>query len=170
MIWKLIILLLLLLFCWILFAPVIVKVNTNLNNYRILLPGVFILKFEPIEKGLFLIRGWIFMVPFKFNPFRMKEKKRPKKDSSKNKAKNKWRGKGNILKLKKASKAIRIRKLELDIDSDDFLFNAWLVPAFSMVNRKKNIDLRVNFEGRLFFNLDMRTRFGSILWLFITNK
>jgi hypothetical protein len=170
MIWKFIILFFLLLFFWILFGPIIVKADTNLKNYGISLPGVFIAKLVPSDEGLFIIKGWILMIPFRFDPFKTGRKKSQKKDPSKKKLGNMWKGKGSIRRLRGIFRAIRIRKLEMDLDSDDFLLNAWLVPAFTMVNNNRNIYLRVNFEGRLYFSLDMRTRIGSMVWFFLTSK
>jgi len=60
----------------------------------------------------------------------------------------------------------RIRKLHLDLDTDDTIMNAWLVPVFSIVNTQ-NIQVRVNFEGISSLTLDLRTRLGSLLWIFI---
>ena len=66
-------------------------------------------------------------------------------------------------------RSIRIRKLLLDIDTDDFMLNAWLVPAFSMVN-SGNIQMKVNFEGTSSLILDLRARIGTLLWIVVTNK
>ncbi len=65
--------------------------------------------------------------------------------------------------------AFRIRKLYLDIDTEDFLFNAWLVPVFSMVNSDQ-IRMQVNFQGNATLHLDLRTRIGAILWIFLKNR
>ena len=57
----------------------------------------------------------------------------------------------------------------LDIDTDDFMLNAWLVPAFSFIN-SENIQMRVNFHGTSSLVLDLRTRLGLLLWTVIRNK
>lgn len=65
--------------------------------------------------------------------------------------------------MKGALRSFRIRKLEADIDTDDFTLNAWLVPVFSAVNGER-IHLQVNFEGHQSLLLDMRVTLGALLW------
>ena len=60
----------------------------------------------------------------------------------------------------------RIKELQLEIDAEDPILNAWLVPVFSIVN-SENIQMRVNFEGSSSLVLDLRTRLGALLWIFI---
>jgi len=66
-------------------------------------------------------------------------------------------------------RSMRIRKLSLEIDTDDFLLNAWLVPFFSSMN-SENIQMRVNFEGTSSLILDLRARIGTLLWIVISTK
>lgn len=79
-----------------------------------------------------------------------------------------WRS-GNSQMMRGALRAFRIKKLEAEIDTDDFTLNAWLVPAFSMVNGE-NIRLQVNFEGHQSLVLDLRFTLGALLWLIIKTK
>ncbi len=65
--------------------------------------------------------------------------------------------------------AFRIRKLHLNIDTDDYALNAWLIPVFSAVN-SENIRLQANFEGDASMQLDLRTRLGALLWAFLLTK
>jgi len=58
--------------------------------------------------------------------------------------------------------AMRIRKLHLDVDTDDFTLNAWLIPVFSAVN-SENIRLQENIEGNATLLLDLRTRSGALI-------
>jgi hypothetical protein len=65
--------------------------------------------------------------------------------------------------------ALRIRRLEANIDTDDFSLNAWLVPVFSAVNRDK-IRLQVNFEGYQYLLLDLRLTLGVLIYSFFKSK
>ena len=158
MIWYILILMLLIFLFWILLMPVILYTNTDRNRYLLTLPGIFRAVVVP-DDGLFHIRGWIFFIPFKFNPFAQRKRKREGKPRKKKKSL--WRS-GNLRTMRGALHAFRIRKLEADIDTDDFTMNAWLVPVFSAVN-EENICLRVNFEGHQSLLLDLRVTLGTLL-------
>jgi len=165
MIWFILISLFFIFLLWLLFVPVIIYTNTHRNRYLVTLPGIFRALVVP-ENGLFQIRGWILFIPFKFKPFKPKKKKETEKPRKKKKIK--WRS-GNIQMLRGALRAFRIKRLEADIDTDDFTLNAWLVPAFSMVNGE-NIRLQVNFVGHQSLVLDLRVTLGALLWTIILTK
>ena len=165
MIWYILISLFLILLLWVLFVPVIIYTNTHRNQYLVTLPGIFKAVVVP-DNGLFRIRIWIFFIPFSFNPFQAQRKKRKAKPTVKKKKK---RFSGNFRMIKGALRAFRVRRLEADIDTDDFTLNAWLVPVFSVVNGE-NIQLQVNFEGNQSLILDLRVTLGALLWSVIKNK
>lgn len=71
--------------------------------------------------------------------------------------------------IRGALRAIRIRRLEANMDTDNFTWNAWLVPAFSAVNGE-NIHLQVNFEGHQSLLLDLRVTLGTLFWNVIKAK
>ena len=164
MFWILPIALITLFLLWILLGPVNVFVNTDNHCYYLALPGVFKAALVPSD-GLFHIRGWILFIPFRFDPFRRRKKKSKEVKKVRKKKRSKRRS-GGIMWIRGVIRAIRIRDLQLDMDSDDFTLNAWLIPAFSMINNER-IRMRVNFEGRSSLLLDLRTRIGVILWTFI---
>lgn len=167
MIWYILISLLLVFLFWLLLVPVIIYTNTDRNRYLVSLPGIFRAIIVP-DDGLFYIRCWIFFIPFRFNPFEQKRKKREHKPKKKKKKKRSW-GYGKIRTFKGVLRAFRIRRLEADIDTDDFTLNAWLVPVFSAVNQE-NVKLQVNFEGHQSLLLDMRVTLGALLWNLIKAK
>ena len=175
MIWYILIALICILLLWILLGPLVLTLDTSRDLYRFMLPGVVSLALLPAE-GFFRIRGWIFFVPFRIDPLKMgKSRKRGKKrnkgeeqtDNDKKKEKkqrDRQKGLESMKKFRKVAGAVRVRRLELDIDTDDYQLNAWLVPAFAAVNSYKNVQMQVNFEGNLSMHLDVRTRIGAILW------
>jgi hypothetical protein len=151
-----------------LLGPVTLFLNTDTSRYHLVLPGIFKAVVVPSAE-IFHIRGWIFFIPFRYNPFL------GKREISKGKSK-KPGGKRRLIKFSEgkqiisyAVRSIRIRKLLLDIDTDDFMLNAWLVPAFSMMN-SRDIQMRVNFEGTSSLLFDLRTRLGTLLWIVIKIK
>jgi hypothetical protein len=157
MFWYILISLLLLFLLWLLLVPVILYTDTTRNRYVVTLPGIIRVRLVPSET-LFYIRGWIFFVPFRFDPFRVR------KEKSKSRKKKKHRRKPvRMGSLKPMLGAVRVRKLEMDLDTDDYSLNAWLIPAFSLVNGG-NIHMQVNFEGSTALVMDLRTRIGTLLW------
>jgi len=165
MIWYILISLFLVFLLWLLLVPVIIYTNTDRNRYLVTLPGIFRAVVVP-DNGLFRIRIWIFFIPFSFNPFQVQRKKRKDKPKAKKKKK---RFSFNFRMMKGALRAFKIRRLEADIDTDDFTLNAWLVPVFTSVNGE-NIQLQVNFEGHQSLLLDLRFTLGALLWMLIKNK
>lgn len=171
MIWYIIITLFFVLLLWILLGPVVLTLDTSVNRYRFMLPGVVSISLVPAE-GFFRIHGWIFFVPFRLDPLKMGKNRKRRKKEEKDKKKEKKpsgrkKGFNQMKKIRKMLGAIRIRRLELDIDTDDYLLNAWLVPAFATVNSYDNIQMNVNFEGNLFLHMDVRTRVGALVWRMI---
>jgi hypothetical protein len=167
------------LLAWLIAGPVILYLDTERGDYRLSLPGIIRVALVPSEK-IFDLRVRIFFIPLRFNPFSPGKawgRKKAGKEDKKDKEPSRRKRKAAFLKIKKGSlrmgrdflRAIRIRKLRLDLDTDDFILNAWLVPAFSSVNRD-NIRMQVNFEGRASLLLDLRTRMGTLAWIYIKNQ
>jgi hypothetical protein len=142
--------------------------DTDTSRYHLVLPGIFKAVVVPSSE-IFNIRIWIFFIPFRIRPFKSKKGKR--KEKSKKPVK-KWRLRkfaGGKQMISRVIRSMRIRKLSLDLDTDDFLLNSWLVPVFSSLN-SDNIQMKINFEGSSSLLLDLRARIGAILWIVISNK
>jgi len=153
---------------WILIGPVTLYLDTDTSRYHLVLPGIFKAVVVP-STDIFYIRIWIFFIPFRIHPFQGKIRKRKEKSKKPGK---KWRLKklaGGKQMVSDVIRSMRIRKLSLDIDTDDFLLNAWLVPLFSSMN-SENIQMKVNFEGTSSLILDLRARIGTLLWIVISTK
>ncbi len=171
MILLIIILTLLLFLTWILLAPVAFFVDTDGNKYLVSLPGIFSIAVVP-DRELFYLRFRIFFIPYRYHPFmKRSSKKKPMKEPEEKpvKKKKKRRFPGGIGMVRELAGAFRIRKLYLNIDTDDVIVNAWLIPALSVIN-SGNIRMQVNFDGDTSLLLDLRTRLGSLLWVFARNR
>lgn len=170
MIWLILIALFVLLLLWILVAPVIIFLDTDHNQYLLTLPGIFKAMLVPSEH-FFTIEGRIFLFPFTYNPFlRQPDKKKNKKSAEKSIEKRNSKQISGLFKMAiQVLRSFRIRKLELNIDTDDFTLNAWLIPVFSTLN-SENIQMRVNFKGYASLLLDLRICIGTLFWIFIMNK
>ncbi len=168
MIWYIVISFMLAFLLWILLGPVILFLNTHTKRYFLGLPGIFKVAVVPSE-ALFHIRGWIFFIPYKYDPFQGKKEKGKEKPVRREWMRGLVKLRGSSQMLIDTTHAFRIRKLHLDLDTDDFMLNAWLVPVFSQVS-SGHIRMRVNFEGTSSLILDVRTRLGSLLWILIKHK
>jgi len=156
---------------WIMLGPVIIFLDTQENRYHLNLPGI--IKVAAVPDGdFFLVRGRVFLIPFRFDPFtenRRKRKRKPKESSETPKRKRSL----NLLQGMKLGRDVmrsfRIRRIWLNIDTDDFMLNTQLVPVFSAIN-SQHTRMQVNFEGDASLLLDLRTRLGALLWAYTRTK
>jgi hypothetical protein len=168
MIWYIIISIFVATLLWILLGPVIIFLNTDNRRYYLALPGIF-KAVVVASDDLFHIRGWIFFIPYKYDPFQQNKKKRRRKTEKPKRKRSSKKLSGGLQLINGVTRSVRIRKLLLDLDTDDFILNAWLIPVFSSVN-SKNIRMRVNFEGTSSLLLNLQTRLGTLLWNVLKNK
>jgi len=168
MFWYILIALILLTLLWLLLGPVIIFVDTDENTYSAALPGIVKASLVP-KDDLFMIRGSVFFIPYHFNPFGKRSKNSLKQKERPLRKKRSFKLRGGMKMGRNLLHAFRIRKLQLNIDTNDFTLNAWLIPVFSAVN-SENIRLQANFEGEATLLLDLRTRMGALLWAMIKTK
>jgi hypothetical protein len=153
---------------WMLLGPVIIYVDTERTVYRLNLPGIFLARAVP-EGPFFHIRGRILFIPYRFDPFRSGEKKSREKKKKTTRKKKPFSFSGLWDLVRGFLSAFRIRRLKLDIDTEDPMLNAWLIPVFTAVNSDR-IRLTANFEGNASLVMDVRTRLGSLAWIFIRKQ
>ncbi len=155
MIWVLVIGILLLFLCWLLFTPIFLNINTGEKEYSAGLKGLINFKFLSDDDQIFKIRITIVFYPFNFYPLKKKDVK-PKADSKVKKPKKRKKRLGYkaiwlFLKIsRKTLKSFKLKILYLNIDTNDVIKNAYLIPVFSNLHRN-NIRLNVNYTGD--FNL-----------------
>jgi hypothetical protein len=143
------------------FAPLILVVNTESGNYSMRLSGILKIRIVPDEE-LFHIRVRIFLVPFIIDPFRTVQKEVQKEVVEKDKKKVLS---SSLLKaLKELIQSFRVKRLYVDLDTENYLLNAYLYPAF-MFLRSDRIQCFTNFEERNTVILDLRNRLARLLWI-----
>ena len=169
MIWYILIILFITLLTWLLLGPVILRLNSDRNQYQLMLPGVIKASVVP-SQDLIHIKGWIFFIPFRLDLSKLNKGKGKKTGDEKKKRKKSRKRTGSLGMIRSIPDAFQIRRLWLDLDTDDFMLNVWLIPSFSALNHHRNIQMQVNFEGHLFMDLDLRTRIASLLWVIIKNR
>lgn len=150
---------------WILLVPVIIRVHTGQSRYQVALPGIF--KASVVPGGsLFRLKFRVFFIPFYFDPF--KERKSKPEEKKQKPKKRKKRGPG-IRSFRAILGSFWVKTLNLNLDTEDVMMNAWLIPLFSTLNNEQ-VHMQVNYQGQASLDLDLRTRLGGMLWILMRNR
>ncbi|MBA7511573.1 hypothetical protein ES705_03569 [subsurface metagenome] len=173
MITLVIILVCLLFVTGIFFVPLLVVVETNTKEYYVNLYGYAKAQLVMLSDG-WKIRLRILFVSFYINPFARISKPRTKVKTSKPKRKRK---KPSLRKVRtfviRFFQSLYIKKLIVTIDTNDFPFNAQLIPIAQHINQK-NIKVNINFENQNSIDFMAYTRLYKIIWIailsFLINK
>ena len=158
-------LLLMLLFCLLLWLPVRVEIDTALQKYRASWKGIFAVWCVPDEAGF----HWFFQIFFWKTAWKTRAKTAqttPEPVIEKRKS-SKPGISFSIHKIRPLfrvfSKAIRIERLRINWDTGDFMYNAWLYPAFRRLSRGRR-QLFINFFGVQELAIILQTRLGLLFW------
>ena len=148
------------LLAWILFVPFRFYIDTTINQYYFEWSGIIKINFVPDEVEFFFIRVKIPFYHIHIYPIKKlieeeKEKEKEKK-SGQEKSKKSWLqriNKKEIRRIKllsrlgwKVFKALRLKRFDVNIDTGDVIYNAWLIPLFVSLNGNRT-NLRVNYQG-----------------------
>ena len=151
---------------WILFAPLILKVDTESEDYSVRIPGIIKASVIQDDSEVYMkIR--ILFVPFRIRPSRFaptQTKKKPKR-----KRISTGNLKYRIIAFKDIIRSFRLRNLQINMDTEDFLLNANLVPVL-MLAKTDRINLNVNFMDANSLIMDLRNRLANLLWTGIKYK
>ena len=88
-------------------------------------------------------------------------RKKPKRKSRFKRSASAWR-----FLAERAAKSFHVREAVLDVDTDDVVLNAQLVPVFFWASRGP-VHLNTNFNGRVYVHIRACTRLARLLWVFI---
>lgn len=171
MIWIYIILLILLsLLMWLLLAPLYIRINTQQNIYNAGLKGIVKISIIPDEDEIIYLRLKLFFYYTNIYPLKPKEAKREKKEKPKMKAQKKKKKGSKISLFKLVYKLVvnvlgsfKVKILAINIDTDDVITNAYLIPIFVGINTKKNINFTVNYQGDISAEFDVQNNIFRIL-------
>lgn len=174
--WILLILLLLLLLpiIWILYAPIILHIETDKDLYFIEARPIVRVSFYQPEKG---VGVWVRIIPFnwEFQPLsKSKEKQhKEKRQKAEKKQKRKWKPKWSKLRnaifkaIKEFGFSFQILTFRLNLDTDDYVLNAKLYPVFIMLDSYSNSrhSWHINFEGQNSIVLIVQNRLSRFVWI-----
>ena len=162
MLWVILILLIVSIVIYLLFARLSLFIDTSTNRYFVELQGICRINAESDETEILKLRLHIFFLDFNFYPLRPDKKKKIKPKKKKKKSRF-------SLTLKKAYRLIKtfkIKRFYLDVDTGDCITNAKLYPVFSLLNYRKG-HFNINFNGRNKLVLHIQNRPINIIKSFI---
>ena len=157
---------LLLLLLSILLAPIVLNIDTIKNEYYVRVKGLVKASLEPHETEIFRIRVHTFFMNFYVYPLQKKKKKKVK---PKEKGIKKFRKKANLSKIIRLIRTFKIKRLFLDLDTGDFVWNAKLFPVFVFLNNQIG-GMSINFQGRTNLVLQIENKLIYILKELLTRK
>lgn len=147
-----------------LFTPISLYVDTDEGCYEVFQTPVFRF-FVEIKNGTIAPRLQLvgLNVPLhskeKPKPIKKVDKKRKNKSGLKKSA-SAWR-----FLIERLLRSFDIQRVVVDLDTDNVVLNAQLVPVFFWASRGP-VQLSTNFHGRVYFHLEARNRPVIILWTF----
>jgi len=146
---------------YLLFIPIIIYINTKENLYYLALKGLFKASLEKHPKEIIQIKFQLFFYHFYYYPF--KKARAPifnKKIGNFNIKSSKW--------AKNLIKSFKIKELQLNIDTGDFILNAKLFPLIAILNTTYG-DYTINFKGKNYLVFKVQSRPAYIITSFINN-
>ena len=151
---------------WILFAPLILTVNTVSENYSVRLPGIFSGRIIH-DGGKFYMRIRVLFIPFTVHPGRFTGKEHEKQPGRK----PVWPRsvKYSVMAFREIIRSFRLKMLYIDVDTEETLLNACLVPVLMMI-RAEQVHVNVNFMEQNTLIMDLRNRLANFLWIGIKYK
>lgn len=161
--------LILALLLWILFAPIIIYMNTERHVYFFHMVGF--LKVQPLWNDGGLRLGISLPVHrFEIDLLKKRKKKKKAKPKEREKSKKGWKAvkptKDRILAV---IKSFKIKQFKLSLDTGDYVTNALLVPAFYAANAK-GIQATINFQGESHILLEISNTVWTIGRAYLTPR
>lgn len=148
---------------WLLFAPIQLIVDTRKGQLSILWKRVAHASVS-IEADDILLQIKLLFWTKKIS---LLEKKKKKETSEKRKQKTRKKRSYTFrqvsAKIKRVVQSFELKKLILNIDTDDYLLNAKLFPLFGLLTNGKERRLRVNYQEEFEFILIIENRLIRLL-------
>jgi hypothetical protein len=148
-----------------LLLPVEVEANSEKAVYRAGIMRLIDFRLLPERKGW----KWGLRIGWWKREYQLgllAERKSPK--AAKPRRKRKWslRPATAWKKGRRLLASFRVRRFFINLDTDDFILNAYLYPIFTLLNGK-NRRLAINFQGQTVVDVFLTNRVWRILWLLI---
>ena len=153
--------LLLIILTGVLFLPIGIVINTDKKEYYIKQPLIFKTQIVSDTENILKIRVRILFIPIAIYPFKLKGKTSDiKKKTSKKKKRRKIRKPYQL--FRKLIQAIKIKRMNADIDTGNFPLNAQLIPIVQLINGNR-INININFEDQVRADIYVVTHLYKLL-------
>jgi len=148
-----------------LLSPFILQVDTRRNEYALRWQGLASATIIPLKDDLLLrLRLPFWRKDFSIFQLMLKPTQnkptRTRGATSKSKSTSKWRFTWN--RFFKVLKSFRVHYFRMELDTDDYVTNAYLYPAFYYMNTPTRY-VAINFQGRNQCAFRVQNRLASIL-------
>lgn len=148
-----------------LLLPVEVEANSERAVYRAGISRIMDIRLMPEGAGWKwrLCIGWW---KREYN-FGLLAERKPQK-AAKPRGRKKWSLRPAIAwkKARRLLASFRIRRFIINLDTDDFILNAYLYPIFTLLNGR-NRRLAINFEGQTVVDVFLTNRVWKVIWSLI---
>lgn len=153
--------LLLLPILWIVFMPLRLRINTDLQQYEVRQPGTLNISFHPRERPFMTMRvfGFSINTEKKAKPVQVPSAHKKQKRGV-SRSPSAWR-----YLIRGIFKSVRLKRLVCTVDIDDVVMDAKLVPVMLLLNRGV-VSVSTNSANRYFLLLEIEARLNKALWTF----
>jgi hypothetical protein len=158
---------------WLLLAPIRLNVDSSKNKYLIIWSGLGSLTLIPAKEEWFLnLKIGFWKKKFFLSGILEKMMKRKKKELKPNgkKKRKKYGFLNSLKKVQQVLKTFEIKICKIDFDTDDYYWNALLIPALQMVNKGSRYRVAINFEGKNNILLNIENRPIKIIYSILIKK
>ncbi|MBX2876073.1 MAG: hypothetical protein KTR30_28385 [Saprospiraceae bacterium] len=146
---------------WILFSPIVLRIDTRKDLYWLRWRGIALFQLKWLDDDLVLhLRVWFWKKDFHLLDSLLEPRtSSAKKKASKRKPKRKrnWKRLGTRL-----LQSFTVKQFDLKLDTDDYVLNSYLYPIFSLLNSKP-WQLGINYQGQSSLQLQIENRLIRLL-------
>lgn len=146
---------------WILFSPIVLRIDTRKDLYWLRWRGIALFQLKWLDDDLVLhLRVWFWKKDFHLLESLVKPRKASdKKEASKGKAKKKRNWKRLSRRL---LQSFTVKQFDLNLDTDDYVLNSYLYPIFSLLHSKP-WQLGINYQGQSSLQIQIENRLIRLL-------
>ena len=145
-------------------TPVSLYIDTDQGRCEVFQRPAFRF-FAMIKNETFVIRLKIAGINV---PLQSSRKPSLKKERKKSNGKTKFKRSASAWRflIERSLKSFDVKQAVFDLDTDNVVLNAHLVPVFFWASQGP-VRLSTNFNGRVYFHLEVKNRPAKILWIFL---